>query len=152
MNEYIKGLDTLEKAIHLYNRVENKKRDFGLGYELSMKEIHTIQFIYDNPDTNLKSIALSQGVTNGASSQMITRLIKKGLVTKERKEGFEAEITLKLTAEGKRVYMVHEEFHEKDKFSVEALANKYTKEQWQNFTTILLDLAEYMTEVTKEDL
>lgn len=148
MKEYFESMELLEKAIHLYNRIENKKRDFGLGYEMSMKEIHTIQYIGDYPGINLKTLATNQGVTKGAASQMITRLIKKNLVTKERGTNSEAEIVLTLTKEGQRAYKGHEEYHKKGKHYMQDLAEKYTEKDWQIFRSILLDLEACLLDVS----
>lgn len=49
MKEFLESIELIEKAVHLYNRIENKKKDFGLGYKMSMKEIFTIQYIGDCP-------------------------------------------------------------------------------------------------------
>lgn len=77
MKDFLESIELIEEVIHLYNRIENKKKDFGLGYEMSMKEIHTIQYIGDCPGINLKTLAEKQGVSKGAASQMITRLMQK---------------------------------------------------------------------------
>lgn len=77
MKEFLESIELIEKAIQSYNRIENKKKDFGLGYKMSMKKIQTIHYIGDCPEINLKTFAEKQGVSKGAVSQMITRLMKK---------------------------------------------------------------------------
>lgn len=140
MKDFLESIELIEEVIHLYNRIENKKKDFGLGYEMSMKEIHTIQYIGDCPGINLKTLAEKQGVSKGAASQMITRLMQKNLVTKERGINSEAEIVLNLTEEGWKAYKGHEEYHKTEKFNMQALAEKYSEKDWQIFRNILLDL------------
>lgn len=140
MKEFLKSIELIERVIHLYNRIEDKKKDFGLGYKMSMKEIHTIQYIGDCPGINLKTLAAKQGVTKGAASQMITRLVQKKLVAKERGVNSEAEIVLNLTEEGWRAYKGHEEYHNTEKINMQALAEKYSEKDWKIFTNILLDL------------
>lgn len=140
MQEFLESIELIEKVIHLYNRIENQKKDFGLGYEMTMKEIHTIQYIGDCPGINLKTLAAKQGVSKGAASQMITRLMQKNLVTKERGVHSEAEIVLNLTEKGWRAYQGHEEYHKTEKFNMQVLAEKYSEQDWQIFRSILLDL------------
>lgn len=140
MKEFSECLELIEKAIHLYNQIENKKKDFGLGYKMTMKEIHTIQYIGDYSGINLKTLAAKQGVTKGAASQMITRLVQKNLVTKERGVHSEAEIVLGLTDEGWRAYKGHKEYHKTETFNMQALTEKYSEKDWQIFRSILLDL------------
>lgn len=150
MKDFLSSMEALEKAIHLYNRVENKNRDFGLGYEISMKEIHTIQYIGDCPGINLKSLAENQGVTKGAASQMISRLIQKNLVTKSRSAESEAEIVLNLTEEGSNAYKGHEAYHKSGMLNMQVIAKKHTEEEWRAFSSILQDLEKCMLEMSED--
>lgn len=140
MQDYQEYMVLLERVIHLYNGIESKKRDFGLGYELSMKEIHTIQYIGDQPSINVTALASKQGVTKGAASQMISRLVKKGLVIKEKAANSDLEIVLSLTAEGKKAYLGHQAFHQLVEDKILALTDKYSDEDFALFRKVLLDL------------
>lgn len=140
MQNYQEYMALLERVIHLYNGIESKKRDFGLGYELSMKEIHTIQYIGDQPNINVTALASKQGVTKGAASQMISRLVKKGLVIKEKAANSDLEIVLRLTEEGQKAYLGHQAFHRQVENKMLALTDKYTDEEFVLFRKVLLDL------------
>lgn len=115
MKDYIKIAQINEKIIHKYNRSEKIKIDYGTGQLLTREEIHTISIIgmYDN--INLTTLSIKQGVTKGASSQMVKRLVLKGLVLKEPSANSETEILLKLTFAGAKAFEGHMKFHSKQK-------------------------------------
>ena len=105
----------LETYLQLMARtmaLESEPKEFDTGTKLHRVEIHTIQAIGRRPGLNLLSLATDMKVTKGAASQMVTKLVKKGLVAKERAAGNAKEISLDLTPLGWRGYHAHERFHD----------------------------------------
>lgn len=134
---FIQRAQQMERIMHKYYMSEEKKRDYGLGYPMSRKEIHTVQFIGDAPGINMKSLAEKQGVTKGAASQMISKLVDRGLVVKTRSKESEAEVELSLTDEGKKAYAGHSMYHKSiGRVWFERFA-KYSDEQMDSFFEIL---------------
>ena len=72
-----------EKAFHKYADYENQPRDFGIGFPLTQNEIHTVVFVCDNEGISLGELARKRAVTKGAMSQLVSRLVAKGLIVKE---------------------------------------------------------------------
>lgn len=99
------------RIINKYNAGEKKPHDYGTGNLLYRSEVHTIEAIGDNPDINVTELALNLGVTKGAVSQTIDKLMKKGLVNKVMASPGVNEVALSLTEQGKLVYRKHQEFH-----------------------------------------
>ncbi|MFA5237205.1 MAG: MarR family transcriptional regulator [Methanoregula sp.] len=95
------------------NVMENMPRDFGVEKPLFLSEIHTIQAIGNTKENNVRIIADVLGVTPSAASQMITRLMKKGLVKKIRGVKNEKEVALELTDAGLVAFNCHEEIHDR---------------------------------------
>jgi len=93
------------------NIMEDLPRDFGVEDLLHLSEIHTLQAIGKTPENNIRIIAGLLGVTPSATSQVITRLTRRGLVKKVRGLRNEKEVALELTEKGQVAFRNHEEVH-----------------------------------------
>jgi len=85
--------------------------DFDTGHILHRAEIHTIAAIGERTGLNLTQLAEDLGVTKGAASQMIARLVKKGLVSKTAAPETRREVVLELSEAGWRGYRAHRRLH-----------------------------------------
>lgn len=112
MHDYRKLSQLMERTIHKYIQVEKIKRPYGTDMMLSRVEIHTISAVGDYPDINITSLAKLQGITKGAASQMIYKLVDKGLVEKRVSPNSDTEVCLTLTNLGKTAYESHKKYHE----------------------------------------
>lgn len=87
------------------------------GYKPS--EVHCIDYIGKNLDSNVTKLAESFYMTLGAISKLTKKLIKKGLIESYRKPENKKEIYFRLTSQGNAIHKVHEklhqEFRERDK-------------------------------------
>ncbi|MBE6063768.1 MAG: winged helix-turn-helix transcriptional regulator [Clostridium butyricum] len=101
----------IERIVHKYTALEKKKRYFGTNIQLTCSEIHTIDAIGSNDKINITQLAALKGVTKGAVSQMIYKLIKKGLVKKTVSPKSDTEVILELTESGQKAYDAHLEYH-----------------------------------------
>ncbi|GMK45692.1 MarR family transcriptional regulator [Paenibacillus glycanilyticus] len=105
----------------LYNKLAwlNKtKMEVSLkGYKSS--EVHCIEYIGKNADSNVTKLAESFYMTSGAISKMTKKLIHKGLIESYQKPENKKEIYFRLTEQGKAIdkihYDLHKEFQERDK-------------------------------------
>lgn len=112
MPKYIEIAQALERVVHKYNKIENMKRLYDTDIMLTPKEIHTIQLIGQYPQIGIIDLAQRQGVTKGATSQMVKKLVEKGFVIKRQSLASEAEICLELTELGQRAYQGHADYHQ----------------------------------------
>ncbi|EPC8421280.1 MULTISPECIES: MarR family transcriptional regulator [Bacillus] len=105
----------------LYNKMvwlNKDKMEEGLkGFKSS--EVHCIEYIENNTDSNVTQLAEAFYVTRGAISRMTKKLINKGLIESYQKSENKKEIYFRLTEQGKEIYKIHEklhnEFQERDK-------------------------------------
>lgn len=111
MRDYIEIAQTMDRVIHKYIRNEDIKRSYDTESLLTRKEIHTIEYIGKNPGINLKSLSEMQGVTKGAASQMVSKLVEKGYVQRKESLSSGAEISLYLTNKGETAFKGHSEYH-----------------------------------------
>ena len=100
-----------EKVMNKYNASEKKPRYYGTKDLLYRSEIHTIDAIGKNNKINVTQLAQYLGITKGAVSQMVDKLIKKGMVDKKTVYENEVEVSLELTEKGILVNNGHEEYH-----------------------------------------
>ena len=82
-------------------------------------EVHCIEYIAKNTDTNVTKLAQSFCMTTGGITKITKKLINKGLIESYKKPNNKKEIYFRLTDQGIEVYKVHEklhrEFQERDK-------------------------------------
>lgn len=154
MNLFLEKIEKIaeqsELLIHKYTQYESISRDYGLGYEMTMNEIHTVAFVGNNKGLNLKTLADGMGVTKGAASQTISKLVKKGLITKERSEKSEAQICLSLTSEGRKAYEGHLEHHRKSGKKWYGALLELTEQEIDNFLNVCAYLNNALDEELKE--
>ena len=111
MRDYSDLTSLMERVIHKYTQWEDEKRTYGTDMLLSKAEIHTIAAVGDNPNINITSLAEILGITKGAASQMIYKLVDKGVVEKKVSPVSDTEVVLNLTESGLMNYKAHEEYH-----------------------------------------
>jgi DNA-binding MarR family transcriptional regulator len=113
-------IDLFLKILHLYSVIGKKPKDYGTGDMLYFTEIHTITMVGKNNEINMTKLADIMGVTKGAISQTIRKLVSKNLIIKSniinRKE-----ISLKLSEKGLIVYKAQESFQKEIFTFAEAL-------------------------------
>lgn len=122
---------TFERCINKYTSSEKKPRSYGTEILLTRVEVHTIDSIGKNNGINVTQLALYQGVTKGAISQMIDKLSKKELVIKSLSPKTENEVVLELTTRGWIVYAEHMKYHEIFYKKLETLIGQLPKESLQ---------------------
>ena len=106
-----KFLDLLDGAVAKAEATHSPAHDFGTGVQLYRSEIHTVRAVGENPGVNVTALAEHMGVTKGAVSQMVNRLVKKGLIRKGRAPDNAREVRLELTDVGWTGFQNHERFH-----------------------------------------
>ncbi|WP_339315717.1 MarR family transcriptional regulator [Paenibacillus sp. FSL R10-2734] len=114
----------------LYNKMvwlnKSKMEDSLKGYTSS--EVHCIEYIEKNVDSNVTKLAESFYMTRGAISKLTKKLIEKGLIESYQKSDNKKEIYFRLTEQGKVIYKIHEdlhkEFQERDKDMFEQITEE----------------------------
>jgi DNA-binding MarR family transcriptional regulator len=104
-------LDVLDRVIARADAMHSPAHDFGTGVPLYRTEIHTIRAIGENPRINVTSLAEHMGVTKGAVSQTVNKLVRKGLARKTGAADNAREVLLELTDAGWTGFHNHERFH-----------------------------------------
>lgn len=74
-------------------------------------ELHTLDYIGKNKDTNVTSISQNLNITRGAASKITKRLLNKSNVEKYQSQKNKKEIYFRLTKQGKTVFDAHAKRH-----------------------------------------
>ena len=105
-----------------------KMKDSLKGYKPS--EVHCIEYIGRNVDSNVTKLAESFYMTRGAISKMTKKLIKKGIIESYQKPDNKKEIYFRLTEQGKVINKVHEQLHKEFQERDKAVFEQVTEEQF----------------------
>jgi DNA-binding MarR family transcriptional regulator len=115
----------------LYNKMVflNKFKMEDSLKEYKSSEVHCIEYIGKNADSNVTKLAESFYVTKGAISKITRKLMEKGIVESYQRPDNKKEIYFRLTEEGIAVYNVHEELHKGFRERDQAVFGELSEEQ-----------------------
>jgi DNA-binding MarR family transcriptional regulator len=123
----------------LYNKMvwlNKDKMEASLkGYTSS--EVHCIEYIEKNADSNVTKLAESFYMTRGAISKLTKKLIEKGLIESYQKSDNKKEIYFRLTEQGKEIYHIHEDLHKGFQERDKAVFEQITEEQFNNMLSFV---------------
>lgn len=122
-----------------------KMEDSLKGYTSS--EVHCIEYIEKNKDSNVTKLADSFYMTRGAISKLTKKLIKKELIESYQKSDNKKEIYFRLTEKGRTVYDIHEKLHNEFSERDKVVFEQVTEEQ---FNSILHFVELYSQHLDKE--
>lgn len=91
--------------------INRKAFDFGIGMELYPAEIHMLTAVDMRGSTGVTELAEDLGVTKGAVSQQISKLVNKGLLTKESDPDNRSRVRIMTTEKGHEASDNHLDFH-----------------------------------------
>lgn len=110
MNEELHTMvDLFTRILHLYSVIDKKPKDFGTGDLLYVTEIHTLHYIAGNPEINVTQLAEISGVTKGAISQTLKRLVNKRYIARYKSKN-KKEVNLRLSDKGYIINKKYEDF------------------------------------------
>ncbi|MDA2327785.1 MarR family transcriptional regulator [Bacillus cereus] len=139
----------------LYNKLvwlNKDKMEEGLkGFKSS--EVHCIEYIENNADSNVTQLAEAFYVTRGAISRMTKKLIQKGLVESYQKSENKKEIYFKLTEQGKEIYKIHEDLHKEFQERDKAVFEQVTEEEFNSIISFVEKYSRHLdAEIKKQGI
>ncbi|MGS4992528.1 MarR family transcriptional regulator [Bacillus cereus] len=139
----------------LYNKLvwlNKDKMEAGLkGFKSS--EVHCIEYIENNADSNVTQLAEAFYVTRGAISRMTKKLIQKGLVESYQKSENKKEIYFKLTEQGKEIYKIHENLHKEFQERDKAVFEQVTEEEFNSIISFVEKYSRHLdAEIKKQGI
>ena len=100
----------VEKIIRLCNESSTKfcrPADYNTPIPLSAHEMQIIEYVLESEGEKMSDIAKRLGVTRGAFSNNVTRLIQMGCLRKECREGNRKNKYVVVTDYGKEIYKAY---------------------------------------------
>ena len=115
--------------------------DYGTGELYTSTEVHIVTRIEENPGITAAKIAEHTCRTKSAVSQMLSKLIAKGLIYREKDPNNGKQQLLYVTHKGKHLSLCHKAYDEKT-IPLDALMEQFGLDTVEKFASLL----EYMVE------
>lgn len=126
----------LIKTFHRFSQINKKPLDFGVGIEIYPSEIHTVERLCRTGPMGVTELAEMSGVTKGAMSQLVAKLVKKGLVYREPDKHNQSKIRIIPTELGKKAQQGHMRFHEEHDRDFLSYLASMSEEEYAMFTEL----------------
>ncbi|WP_379133155.1 MarR family transcriptional regulator [Paenibacillus sp. sgz500958] len=128
-----------------------KMEDSLKGYKSS--EVHCIEYIERNVDSNVTKLAESLYMTSGAISKITKKLIQKGIIESYQKPDNKKEIYFRLTEQGKVIYQIHDDLHREFRERDKAVFEQVTEAQYDSMLRFIEKYSRHLdAEIKKQGL
>ncbi|AAK78739.1 DNA-binding MarR family transcriptional regulator [Clostridium acetobutylicum] len=125
-----------------------KMEDSLKGYKPS--EVHYIECIGKNVDSNVTKLAKSLYMTRGAISKMTKKLIEKNIVESYQKADNKKEIYFRLTEKGHEIYKLHENLHKEFQERDKVVFEQVTDEQFESMLSFIEKYSKHLDSEIKK--
>ncbi|WP_051207974.1 MarR family winged helix-turn-helix transcriptional regulator [Butyrivibrio sp. AE3006] len=147
MKDYRELAWQMERIIHKYSQFEKKPQQYCKGLTLTQPEIHTVAIIGDQEGISVTGLAKVRGITKGAASQMVYKLVDKGLVEKRVSPSSDSELNLYLTKLGKKARAEHRKKHETMEIKFAEIMDRIPESMQNELLKILKSFEEELDEL-----
>ena len=150
-----KIVQIIKKFRDLYNKMAwfnsaNVKNRFA---DYTSSEVHCVEYIGANADSNVTVLAESFYMTRGAISKMTKKLIAKGVIESYQKSDNKKEVYFKLTKQGQKIYDIHEEMHQEFIIRDKSVFEELTEEHFKNMFSFIETYSRHLDrEIEKQGL
>ncbi|HDY89257.1 MAG TPA: MarR family transcriptional regulator [bacterium] len=141
----------LFKLLNLFKEMENTQFKISNNITVYPGEIHMISAIANSYGINVTEVAARLDTSKSAASQMIKKLVRKGLIEKAHTEQNNKEIRLLLTREGKTALDIVEKRHLELKEKFFSFAPTFSDEKWHNYRDFLSKMIDVIKEILDEN-
>ena len=131
-----------------YDLMEKAPIDLGSLGKLHSSEIHTIEAIGKNYGNTVTTLCRYFGITKSAASQVVSRLCRKGFLSKDKLPDNAKEVVLSITEKGKQAFDFHESLNVAYAGELTQIREKYTHEEAALFVRMLADVEELFERFT----
>jgi DNA-binding MarR family transcriptional regulator len=136
MNKEDQVMMGLRELVNKMSWLNKFKMEASLkGFKSS--EVHYIEHIARNADSNVTKLAESFYMTRGAISKMTRKLIEKGIIESYQKPDNKKEIYFRLTEQGQAIFKVHEKLHKEFQERDKAVFEQVTEEQFDSMLSFV---------------
>lgn len=152
MNKEEQVIDQFRNLFNKMSWLNKVKMEERLN-EYKPSEVHCMEYVEKNVDSNVTQLAESLYMTTGAASKITKKLIRKGLIESYRKPGNNKEIYFRLTEQGRAVYTIHEELHKEFQERDQAVFGQISAEQYDGMLAFIEKYSKHLdAEIKKQGL
>jgi DNA-binding MarR family transcriptional regulator len=137
-------MEQFVRLVNKFNRFEKAPMDFGVDERIFPSEIHTIEAIGKSHWINVTQLSETLGVTKGAVSQMIGKLVVKKFVKKIKSSPNGKETFLELTDKGKKALKGHDKFHREIYMDFLKYTGNISAKDFRKFKEILTKIESHL--------
>ena len=138
-SELIDQFYTIEKIV---NDLEKTPRSYGTEQKYYSNETHTLKMIAEHEGINQKELSEKMYRTKGATSVMIEKLLKKGLIEKRISDVDSRSHCLYLTEKGKEINECHMQ-HDTEVLKIWLEDAHFTENELDTATDVLIRCINY---------
>ncbi|MFP3886099.1 MarR family winged helix-turn-helix transcriptional regulator [Priestia filamentosa] len=147
-NELLESIYELSRSTNAYESIPRK---YGTEDELYMVEAHTINLIGENKKVSPSQLVKLTNKTKGAISQMVDKLLKKGLVIKYKNPINSREVIIELSDKGKQAYKYHRELDQIEYGKILSRLDQFSIEDFINFMKIASVVNDHVKSSTRKN-
>ncbi|AIY82724.1 MarR family transcriptional regulator [Clostridium baratii] len=118
--------------------------------EYKPSEVHCIEYIGKNVDSNVTKLAESFYMTRSAMSKITKKLIEKGFIESYQKRDNKKEIYFRLTKQGEEINKIHEELHKEFQERDKAVFEEVTEAQFDNMLNFVEKYSRHLDKEIKK--
>lgn len=144
--------DLFNQIVNQYGKFEKEAHTFGVDIPLHLSDTHTIVAIGKHANINVVNLSRLQGISRSAASQMVSKLVKRGLVKKDISPQTDNEVSLTLTERGQEVFSAHERQHLWLKGKLAEIFDKYPEETIDMLMRIGADLQDIWQSLKNDEV
>lgn len=132
-NVLMESIFELSRAYYDY---QSKPRKYGTDDELFMVEVHLLNLIGEDSKINVTRISRKTNRTKGAVSQIIDKLVNKGLVHKSKNPFNNREVKLELSEKGKKIFHYHQYLDREKNEGILSELSEFTSNDFKKYIAI----------------
>ena len=118
--------------------------------EYKPSEVHCIEYIGKNVDSNVTKLAESFYMTRSAMSKITKKLIEKGFIESYQKRDNKKEIYFRITKQGEEINKIHEELHKEFQERDKAVFEEVTEAQFDNMLNFVEKYSRHLDKEIKK--
>lgn len=119
--------------------------NYGTDYKITAREVQILEYLLEDTSGNMVEVAGRLGVTRGAFSNIVNKLVAKGMIEKIQHENNKKNIYPAVTELGKKTYEQYQVFIQKQWFAhMFEMADQIPDEYISQFSHILKEMGESM--------
>ena len=133
-------MDAKRKTTLIHSQYMAKNREYSPGEHLFMREVHFVMAVGLGEGRTMSELARTLNVTQGAVSQLVARMEKKGFVVRHKCADDKRQTVATLTEKGRLLYQEHTRYDLARYTEILEMLSGYSDEELRrirDFETIL---------------